>query len=290
MRPEAPARARRRPRTSSPRSRPARCSATSSARRPAASCTPPGARRLEAVTGRRWRPRRRRVRRSATASSCSARVHRFGGGDRRRWPTRSATATPTRRSRSSPRPDGVRWIVEDHPRRASRATSSRRCASAPSTPAAAVLDAARAGEAPSGAGGARRLPRAVRAPARPVRRRRRGPLRDRGLAGERRRPASTPTAAGTSGARCWSPQRLRALRLFNGDTGVVVAAAPAGAVAAFERRRRGPRGRPLGLAAVDTVYAMTIHKSQGSQFERGGGRAAAGRRRPSSPASCSTPR
>ena len=56
------------------------------------------------------------------------------------------------------------------------------------------------------------------------------------------------------------------LRLYNGDTGVVVA----------RRRRRHRRLRrrgeilelqPAPPGAVDTVYAMTIHKSQGSQFD-----------------------
>jgi hypothetical protein len=36
--------------------------------------------------------------------------------------------------------------------------------------------------------------------------------------------------------------------------------------AAFERRGEVVRFSPTRLAAVDTVYAMTVHKSQGSQF------------------------
>jgi exodeoxyribonuclease V alpha subunit len=56
------------------------------------------------------------------------------------------------------------------------------------------------------------------------------------------------------------------LRLFNGDTGVVVAAGPDRVAAAFERRDDVVTFSPTRLAAVDTVYAMTIHKSQGSQF------------------------
>jgi exodeoxyribonuclease V alpha subunit len=52
------------------------------------------------------------------------------------------------------------------------------------------------------------------------------------------------------------------LRLYNGDTGVVVAEGDR-LVAAFER---GLRFSPTRLSAVDTAYAMTIHKSQGSQF------------------------
>jgi exodeoxyribonuclease V alpha subunit len=56
------------------------------------------------------------------------------------------------------------------------------------------------------------------------------------------------------------------LRLYNGDTGVVVATPGGGVTAAFERRGHVFQVRPGRLAAVDTVYAMTVHKSQGSQF------------------------
>ena len=58
------------------------------------------------------------------------------------------------------------------------------------------------------------------------------------------------------------------LGLYNGDTGVIVAAAPASV-----RARRSSAAAscssfsPLRLGAVETVYAMTIHKSQGSQFD-----------------------
>jgi exodeoxyribonuclease V alpha subunit len=37
--------------------------------------------------------------------------------------------------------------------------------------------------------------------------------------------------------------------------------------AAFERRGQILEFRPTRLSAVDTVYAMTVHKSQGSQFD-----------------------
>jgi exodeoxyribonuclease V alpha subunit len=57
------------------------------------------------------------------------------------------------------------------------------------------------------------------------------------------------------------------LRLYNGDTGVVIEAGDGQVSAAFERGGRIVEFSPTRLAAVDTVYAMTIHKSQGSQFD-----------------------
>jgi len=57
-----------------------------------------------------------------------------------------------------------------------------------------------------------------------------------------------------------------ALRLHNGDTGVVVATPDGRVTAAFERQGEPAGFRPSRLGAVDTVYAMTVHKAQGSQF------------------------
>jgi exodeoxyribonuclease V alpha subunit len=56
------------------------------------------------------------------------------------------------------------------------------------------------------------------------------------------------------------------LRLFNGDVGVVVQGDTRPMIAAFERGGEVVTVSPTRLAAVDTVYAMTVHKSQGSQF------------------------
>jgi exodeoxyribonuclease V alpha subunit len=56
------------------------------------------------------------------------------------------------------------------------------------------------------------------------------------------------------------------LGLYNGDIGVVVGDRDGRIVAAFERGGEIIRVSPTRLAAVDTVYAMTVHKSQGSQF------------------------
>jgi exodeoxyribonuclease V alpha subunit len=71
------------------------------------------------------------------------------------------------------------------------------------------------------------------------------------------------------------------LRLYNGDTGVIVRFGDTpipgalaggdggdGRVAAiFERRGELLEFSPTRLAAIETVHAMTIHKSQGSQFD-----------------------
>jgi len=55
------------------------------------------------------------------------------------------------------------------------------------------------------------------------------------------------------------------LGLHNGDTGVVIAG-DGRVQAAFARGGAAVPFSPSRLGAVDTVYAMTIHKSQGSQF------------------------
>ena len=58
------------------------------------------------------------------------------------------------------------------------------------------------------------------------------------------------------------------IRLYNGDTGVVVTSSTTGRpTAAFERQGEIVTFSPTRLAAVETVYAMTVHKSQGSQFD-----------------------
>ncbi|MGZ4321107.1 MAG: exodeoxyribonuclease V subunit alpha [Solirubrobacteraceae bacterium] len=59
------------------------------------------------------------------------------------------------------------------------------------------------------------------------------------------------------------------LRLYNGDTGVIIKSTGEldRVSAAFERRGETVEYSPSRLSAIDTVYAMTIHKSQGSQFD-----------------------
>jgi exodeoxyribonuclease V alpha subunit len=58
------------------------------------------------------------------------------------------------------------------------------------------------------------------------------------------------------------------LRLYNGDSGVVVAHGAGAVRAVFERRGQLLELSPQRLASVDTVYAMTVHKAQGSQFDQ----------------------
>ena len=56
--------------------------------------------------------------------------------------------------------------------------------------------------------------------------------------------------------------------LFNGDTGVVVRAEDGAMRAVFRRGDALVSFAPSRLADLLTVHAMTVHRSQGSQFER----------------------
>ncbi|QHE68488.1 exodeoxyribonuclease V subunit alpha [Rhodococcus sp. WAY2] len=56
-------------------------------------------------------------------------------------------------------------------------------------------------------------------------------------------------------------------RIYNGDTGVIVRTADDELVAAFARGNEPFLLHPTHLSAVQTVYAMTIHRSQGSQYD-----------------------
>ncbi|MEV0946514.1 AAA family ATPase [Rhodococcus sp. NPDC049939] len=60
------------------------------------------------------------------------------------------------------------------------------------------------------------------------------------------------------------------LRVYNGDTGVVVADGRNGLIAAIDRgkKQKPLRVHPSRLASVQTAYAMTIHRSQGSEYRR----------------------
>jgi exodeoxyribonuclease V alpha subunit len=78
--------------------------------------------------------------------------------------------------------------------------------------------------------------------------------------------AFDPTAEWYVGRPLMVTENDYSLKLYNGDVGVVVATDHETVTAAFERQGQVVRFSPTRLAAIDTVYAMTIHKSQGSQF------------------------
>ncbi|HEX4016529.1 MAG TPA: exodeoxyribonuclease V subunit alpha [Frankiaceae bacterium] len=58
------------------------------------------------------------------------------------------------------------------------------------------------------------------------------------------------------------------VKLFNGDTGVVISGGEGSVTAAFGRPAAPMLVRPARLGAVQTMQAMTVHRSQGSQFQR----------------------
>jgi exodeoxyribonuclease V alpha subunit len=57
------------------------------------------------------------------------------------------------------------------------------------------------------------------------------------------------------------------LGLFNGDTGVVIARPDGGLTVAFRRGAEIVTISPSRLAAVETAFAMTAHRAQGSEFD-----------------------
>jgi exodeoxyribonuclease V alpha subunit len=58
------------------------------------------------------------------------------------------------------------------------------------------------------------------------------------------------------------------LGVYNGDTGVVVDVGGGQLQACFARGSRVHRVSPYLLESVQTIHAMTVHKAQGSQFDR----------------------
>jgi exodeoxyribonuclease V alpha subunit len=85
--------------------------------------------------------------------------------------------------------------------------------------------------------------------------------------------AAQATEAESHQGEVWYPGRPllvtrndRDTGLFNGDTGVVVAAPGTGVIAAFGDPARPLLVRPHRLPTVETVHAMTVHRAQGSQF------------------------
>ena len=221
--------------------------------------------RMRARGGRAARPRERRWRspptrpapRSATASSRSA----ASTASARRsapWPPRSAPATPTATLAAlAAGGDAVTWLP---PEAATEAVRARAVAAA-----RAVIAAAREGDALAALEALRGF--------RLLCAHRRGPYgvatwsaRIEAWLGEAV-PGFAAAGAWYAGRPLLVTENDEALRLFNGDTGVIVRTGEDGAVAAaFERRGAVVEYAPARLGAVETVHAMTIHKSQGSQF------------------------
>jgi exodeoxyribonuclease V alpha subunit len=191
------------------------------------------------------------------------RVHRFGGGI-------ATLAEAIRRGDADAAvailrdaPEGVGWLAVDAADEDAADALEPVFASASAT-ARAVTDAARVGAAPAAltALGAFRLLLAHR----------RGP---HGVASWTAR-IEQRLAADIDGFGAEGPWYLGrpllvtendyGLRLYNGDTGVVVRAPAGHLTAAFERRGEVVDFRPSRLGPVETVYATTVHKSQGSQF------------------------
>ncbi len=188
------------------------------------------------------------------------RVHRFGTGI-------AALAEAIRRGDGDETiavlraaPSGVRWLEEDAADAPAVDALVRERAVASGV---AVVDRARAGDAAGAlaALGAFRLLCAHR----------RGPY---GVAAwapriegwlAAARPGTRPAGSGAyAGQALLITENDRELRLFNGDTGVVVEVG--GTLrAAFGRGTSPLLVSPLRLSAVEPLHAMTVHKAQGSQ-------------------------
>jgi exodeoxyribonuclease V alpha subunit len=181
------------------------------------------------------------------------RIHRFGGGIAR-------LAEAIRRGDAddvidvlAEAPIGVSWIPDASGAALAEVRDRARAA------ALAVIDAARRGDA--------RAAIAELAAFRLLCAHRRGPD---GVAGWTARIedwlGGAADGAWYAGRPLLVTENDYELGLYNGDTGVVVSADDR-LSAAFERRGDVQLLSPTRLGAIDTVYAMTIHKSQGSQFD-----------------------
>jgi exodeoxyribonuclease V alpha subunit len=192
------------------------------------------------------------------------RVYRFGGGiEQLAVAIRRGDADAVIALLADP-PADVRWIAVDAS--APEAISELEPVSDRATASASgVILAARAGDAPGAieALGAFRILCAHR----------RGPL---GVATWTARIEAWLQAeiAGFAPENRWGvgrpllvTQNDYELGLYNGDTGVIIQSTPDRVSAAFQRQGEIIEYSPSRLSAVDTVYAMTIHKSQGSQFD-----------------------
>ncbi|HWB71792.1 MAG TPA: exodeoxyribonuclease V subunit alpha, partial [Egibacteraceae bacterium] len=191
------------------------------------------------------------------------RVHRFGGGI-------AALARAVRRGEAEAAVDllgagldDVRWIDVD--------VADRQATSALAPVRDAVVDAGRRVAEAARAGDARAALEGLAA-LRVLCAHRRGPYGVAAWTAQVEAWLSAAIADYGVGGR-WYPGRPllvtendHGLRLYNGDTGVVVAGQQGRLRAVFERRGALLEVSPTRLEAVDTVHAMTVHKSQGSQF------------------------
>jgi exodeoxyribonuclease V alpha subunit len=193
-----------------------------------------------------------------------SRVHRYGGGI-------AGLAEAIRRGDAdgvlevlAQSPDGVTWIgVDAADPAADDALGPLRGLA--TTAATKVIDAARAGDARTAIDGLgsfrvlcahRRGPQGVATWTARIERWLAAEIDD--FAADRRWYAGRPLLVTENDYQ---------LKLYNGDTGVVIERGPNRLSAAFERGGEILELSPSRLGAVDTVYAMTIHKSQGSQFD-----------------------
>ena len=208
-----------------------------------------------AVLGDIVRRRGRGRRRARARLPLRRRDRRARGRDpqrRRRRGDRRADRRATRTSRGSP------VDVADPAAQDALGAGPRRRASPP--PRAVIAGGARRRRG-GGDPRARRVPRALRAPARRLRRERLDGA-DRGLARGRARTRALVPRPPAAGDR----ERLRAAALqrrHGRDRRHGRRPRQRGLRAPRRGRRCSP---PARLGAVDTVYAMTVHKSQGSQF------------------------
>ncbi len=232
-------------------------------------------------------PRRRSRRASPRGSWCCATVHRFAGG----------VGELAARHRGRRRP--TRWSDLLAARRPTGVTGSTPMPQRPPRPTTVVREAVVVARPPTWSRRPRRAtpPRrlaamqrgaaAVRPPSRALRR---GDLAERGsrvgsprrsTGYGRQRLVRRSAAAGHRERLQPRPVQRRHGRGRRRPTARCAAPSNAGA--------RSSTCRPAGSSAVETLYAMTIHKSQGSQF----GQVVVvlpDETRRSSPASCCTPR
>ncbi len=76
-----------------------------------------------------------------------------------------------------------------------------------------------------------------------------------------------PGERGYAGRPLLITENDRELKLFNGDTGVVIETRNGEPSAVFEQEGALGGFAPGRVAAVETLYATTVHKAQGSQFQ-----------------------